>query len=334
MRARTLAVVLAAVATLVAACGASAAGSGDAVTAAGPTVRIEIDDVPATLPPPPTAEPADIVVATTGSVAAADGDDDRDGGADDGPSAGDTASTLGSGSSTSRTTATVPTATSVATTTGTAPPGPAPPAGDASPSVVAQAVVPSVTARVAPADDAAEVTTLAHPTPVGSPLVFRAVPGGSAVAEWIEVQLPIQPNGTTGWVKRDDVTLFENPYRIEVDRGSHRLRVYHLGDLWVDTVIAVGTGATPTPVGEFYLLELLAPPDPTGPYGPYAFGLSGFSEVLDSFGGAETAIIGLHGTDEPEALGTDVSFGCIRLANDVMEQLATTLPLGTPVVIT
>lgn len=201
-------------------------------------------------------------------------------------------------------------------------------------SVVAQAVVAKVTARVAPADDAPEVATLDHPTAVGSPLVFLAVEGQTASAGWLEVQLPVQPNGTTGWVRRDEITLFENPYRIEIDRASHRLEVFHLGRPWLETSIAVGTGATPTPVGDFYLLELLAPPDPTGPYGPYAFGLSGFSEVLDSFGGADSAIIGIHGTDDPSAIGTDVSFGCVRMANEVIEQLATTLPLGTPVSIT
>lgn len=207
------------------------------------------------------------------------------------------------------------------------------PAGASASSVVAQAVAPQVTARMAPEDDAAPVATLDHPTAVGSPLVFLAIDTTSTPG-WLQVQLPVEPNGTTGWVRRDDVTLFENPYRIEIERSSHRLQVFHLGEPWLTATIAVGTGATPTPVGEFYLLELLAPPDPTGPYGPYAFGLSGFSEVLDSFGGADTAIIGLHGTDQPDALGTDVSFGCIRLANDVMSQLATTLPLGTPVRIT
>ncbi len=212
-------------------------------------------------------------------------------------------------------------------------PPPTPVPGADPSSVVARAVVPRITALVAPADDADPVATLDHPTAAGSPLVFLAI-DGQGPPGWLEVRLPVQPNGTTGWVRRDEVTLSENPYRIEIDRASHRLQVLHLGRPWLETTIAVGTGATPTPVGEFYLLELLAPPDPTGPYGPYAFGLSGFSEVLDSFGGADTAIIGLHGTNEPEALGTDVSFGCIRLANDVMEQLATTLPLGTPVRIT
>lgn len=201
-------------------------------------------------------------------------------------------------------------------------------------SVVAQATVPEVVARVEPADDAPPVSTLANPTVSGSPLVFRAVDRQSSPSGWIEVHLPVQPNGTTGWVRRDDVTLSNNPYRIEVDRANHSLRVYNLDDLWIDTSIAIGTGDTPTPVGEFYLLELLRPPNPDGDYGPYAFGLSGFSEVLESFGEADTAIIGLHGTNDPASIGTDVSFGCIRLLNEVIEELAVTLPLGTPIVIT
>lgn len=293
-----------------------------------PTASIEIGEGE------PITAPADAV--SSGVAVTAEGD-----AVDASPSsAGSAPGTSGDGS-------TSPSPTSSPTATdGGATPSPSPttapvdagpplalPAGTPASSVVAQAAVGQVTARVAPQDDAAPVATLAHPTAVGSPLVFLAIDTTSTQG-WLQVQLPVEPNGTTGWVRRGDVTLFENPYRVEIERSSHRLQVFHLGQPWLAATIAVGTGDTPTPVGEFYLLELLAPPDPTGPYGPYAFGLSGFSEVLDSFGGADTAIIGLHGTDQPQALGTDVSFGCIRLANDVMEQLATTLPLGTPVRIT
>jgi lipoprotein-anchoring transpeptidase ErfK/SrfK len=201
-------------------------------------------------------------------------------------------------------------------------------------SVVAQAVGGQIIARAEPAADAAEVSTLANPTVSGSPLVFRAVDEQSAPAGWLQVHLPIEPNGTTGWVRRDEVTLSENPYRVEVDRGTHSLRVFNLDELWVETDIAVGTGNTPTPVGEFYLLELIRTTNPGGAYGPYAFGLSGFSEVLESFGESDSAIIGLHGTNDPSSLGTDVSSGCIRLPNEVITELAQTLPLGTPIVIT
>lgn len=200
--------------------------------------------------------------------------------------------------------------------------------------VVAEATVSEIVVRSAPDENAEPVTTLAHPTATGSPLVFRAADGGAVGQEWIDVYLPIEPNGSRGWVRRDEVALSSNPYRIEIDRATYSLRAYNLDELIVETTIAVGTGATPTPVGDFYLLELLAPPDPAGPYGPYAFGLSGFSEVLEEFGGADQAIIGIHGTNDPTSLGTDVSHGCVRLENDVIEQLAQTLPLGTPVLIT
>lgn len=201
--------------------------------------------------------------------------------------------------------------------------------------IVAEATVAQLSARTAPSPDAPLINDFVNPTSSGAPLVFRLIDSGAGGSpDWIEVQLPIQPNGTTGWILRQDVTLYDNPYRIEIDRGGYSLKVFDRNELWVQTTIAVGNGATPTPVGEFYLTELLAPLDPGGPYGPFAFGLSGFSEVLDSFGGADEAIIGLHGTNDPSSLGTDVSYGCIRLENDVIETLAQTLPLGTPVTIT
>ncbi len=206
----------------------------------------------------------------------------------------------------------------------------------ASVTVVGTATVPKLTARAEPSDEAKTVASLANPIPSGTPLVVQVVPGsaGSADGEWLEVQLPVEPNGTTGWVRKGEVQLSSTPYRIYIDRASYSLQVYDQGQLWIDTTIAVGTGDTPTPVGDFYLLELLKPPNPKGDYGPFAFGLSGFSEVLDGFAGADTAVIGIHGTNNPSALGTDVSHGCIRVDNSVITELATTVPLGTPVRIT
>src|SRR5262249_53882711 len=98
----------------------------------------------------------------------------------------------------------------------------------------------------------------------------------------------------------------------------------------IDTAIGVGTSDTPTPGGTYYLAELLQPPDPNGAYGPYAFGLNGFSDALTSFNGGE-GVIGIHGTNDPSSIGRDVSHGCIRVSNDVIVEMAGMLPLGTPV---
>ncbi len=193
--------------------------------------------------------------------------------------------------------------------------------------VVATAVGPEVVARLGPADDEPVVATIANPRPTGAPAVFVVVGMGT---DWLEVQLPVRPNGTTGWVRASEVELSRTAYRIRIDTDAHRLQVFDGPTPVIDTAIAVGTGETPTPHGSFYLTELLVPPDGNGPYGTHAYGLSGFSETLDSFNGGD-GVIGIHGTNDPGSLGTDVSHGCIRVANDVIDEMATFLPLGTPV---
>ncbi len=194
--------------------------------------------------------------------------------------------------------------------------------------IVAHATSPIVTARQWPSDNADVTAGFANPTDRGGPLVFQAV--GEPVDGWLEVLLPIRPNGTTGWVDLDDVTLSRNPYRIEVDLATYELTVRRDGEIEILAPVAIGQGGTPTPIGDFYLIELLQPTEPNGPYGPYAYGLSGYSDVLDNFNGGQ-GVIGIHGTNRPDLLGGPASHGCIRIHNDTIELMATMLPLGTPV---
>lgn len=148
----------------------------------------------------------------------------------------------------------------------------------------------------------------------------------------LEVYLPGPPSGSTGWVRAGDVTVATDPYRIEVSLAAHRMRVFELDQVVLDEPVGVGRTDRPAPGGVYYLKELLQPPDPSGTYGAYAYGFSGFSTVLASFNGG-TGVIGIHGTNDPSSIGQDVSTGCIRLANDVIKRLVDDigLPLGTPV---
>ena len=196
--------------------------------------------------------------------------------------------------------------------------------------IVAHATAPTVMARTSPSVDAEPVAEFANPTERGGPLVFQAV--GTPRAGWIEVLLPVRPNGTVGWVELDDVELTRNPYRIEVDLASYEIVVERDGEVQLSAPVAIGQGDTPTPIGDFYLIELLQPPDPDGPYGTYAYGLSGYSDVLDNFNGGD-GVIGIHGTNDPDLLGGPASHGCIRVHNDTIEAMAEFLPLGTPVTI-
>jgi lipoprotein-anchoring transpeptidase ErfK/SrfK len=150
---------------------------------------------------------------------------------------------------------------------------------------------------------------------------------------WVEVLLPVRPNGSTGWVHIADVTLTPNPYRIVVALGAHTITVTQAHDVIYTGPVAVGAPATPTPTGNYYLYVLLKAPDPTGPYGPYAYGLSSHSDALETFAGGD-AEIGIHGNDDVSALGQSVSHGCIRMDNAAITELAAKLPLGTPVDVT
>jgi lipoprotein-anchoring transpeptidase ErfK/SrfK len=41
--------------------------------------------------------------------------------------------------------------------------------------------------------------------------------------------------------------------------------------------------------------------------------------------------VGVHGTNDPSTIGTDVSHGCIRLRNEDILELSNDVHLGTPV---
>ncbi|MCU1461728.1 MAG: hypothetical protein JWO37_1803 [Acidimicrobiales bacterium] len=176
-------------------------------------------------------------------------------------------------------------------------------------------------------DDAVPNSRFSNPNEDGAPRVFLAV---DRQGDWLNVLLPIRPNGTTGWIRRNDVRLTVDPYSVTVRLRDHRVTVLRGTATVLQQPIGVGSRSTRTPTGLYYITELLRPPDPAGFYGPYAFGISGYSDVLDSFGGGP-GIVGIHGTDDLGSLGHDVSHGCIRMSNNAITTLASLLPLGTPV---
>lgn len=168
---------------------------------------------------------------------------------------------------------------------------------------------------------------LPNRTATGAPTVFMVRQGAGSR---FKVALPIRPNGSTGWIRATDVRLTRVDYRIRVELGRHRLTIWRGGRSIIRTPVGVGRGVTPTPVGIYYVTALLKQPDPEGTFGPYAFALSGHSDVIEQFAGGNGRI-GIHGTNQPSGLGSDVSHGCIRVANGTIRRLARMLPLGTPV---
>ena len=148
---------------------------------------------------------------------------------------------------------------------------------------------------------------------------------------WLHVLLPLRPNGATGWVRASHVQLVRLRTRIVVDLSERRVSFYKRGRLVLTSTAAVGSSATPTPLGRYYVNQRLIPRDPGGPFGPGAVGISAFSPVLT--GWTQGGPIAIHGTNEPWSIGRAVSNGCIRLPNAVLRKLFAQTPSGTPVLI-
>jgi hypothetical protein len=155
--------------------------------------------------------------------------------------------------------------------------------------------------------------------------------GRDCRATWLHVKLPIRPNGSAGWVRASDVRRLRVRTRIAVDLSEKRVRLYKRGRLILNSPAAIGSSATPTPVGRYYVNQRLIPADPRGPFGPGAVGISAFSPVLT--GWAQGGPIAIHGTNEPWSIGRAVSNGCIRIPNPALRRLFAQALAGTPVVI-
>ena len=180
---------------------------------------------------------------------------------------------------------------------------------------------------------------IANPLPSGSPLTFLV---DSMTSTRYKVLLPVRPNGTTGWVNPAQVTVNSHQFKIVIELSALRITVTNGDAVILASQIGVGKDATPTPGGRYYIKELIRPcyKDGTGTcvqrddglYGPFAYGLNGFSPVLTNFRGGRGEI-GIHGTNAPDSIGKNVSNGCIRVSNSDITKLARILPLGTPVIV-
>jgi lipoprotein-anchoring transpeptidase ErfK/SrfK len=170
--------------------------------------------------------------------------------------------------------------------------------------------------------------TISNPTYWGNPLALMIV-DQSDDGRWLKVSVPVRPNGTEAWVRSSAAEITRHRYRAEVDVGDRSVRVWNGDDLVAETGAVVGADRTPTPVGRFFVNDLVEKWDGSA-YGPWILSLSGFSEALDTFAGG-VPVIAIHGTNRPELVGGAHSNGCIRIPNEVVRVLAETVPIGTPV---
>lgn len=168
-------------------------------------------------------------------------------------------------------------------------------------------------------------------TPDGFPEVYVVLRSwrDSRLHSWIEVRIPMRPNGRTGWVRRSALGPY---YRVRtllvVNRPRLHATLYGRGRRLWGAPVGIGKPSTPTPAGRFWIREKFRTPGIGGLYGPVAFGTSDYSVLSDWPGGG---IVGIHGTDQPFLIPGRPSHGCIRVRNAAVRRLWRLMPIGTPV---
>jgi L,D-transpeptidase ErfK/SrfK len=108
------------------------------------------------------------------------------------------------------------------------------------------------------------------------------------------------------------------PFTIDISLNARRLILLKDGVQQKQYPIAVGRMLHHTPIGNYIVINKA--PNPGGPFGTMWMSLS-------------KEHYGIHGTNDPSSIGKAVSLGCIRMQNKDVEELASIIPVGTPVLI-
>jgi len=126
---------------------------------------------------------------------------------------------------------------------------------------------------------------------------------------------------------------YPGSWHIWVNIPEFKLRLYQGTELYQTFNVAVGKLSTPSPVGEFRIVNKIvnpvwrpaskkpAPPGPDNPLGKYWLGLNAKG-------------YGIHGNNAAWSVGNPVSKGCFRMTNEEVSLLFKVVPVGTEVKIT
>jgi len=117
-----------------------------------------------------------------------------------------------------------------------------------------------------------------------------------------------------------------------VSKAEKAVFFYRGGKLANVWPCAIGKPASPTPAGTYEVTVTLA--KPTWYWQGKAIPPGPDNGLGDWFIGINKKGYGLHGTNEPESIGTAASHGCIRMYNEDAGALVALVHAGTPVVIT
>ncbi|MFP4016195.1 MAG: L,D-transpeptidase [Halanaerobiales bacterium] len=107
-------------------------------------------------------------------------------------------------------------------------------------------------------------------------------------------------------------------YKIYIETNTRRLILKNNNQVVNTFPVAVGKPSTPTPTGDFKILNKIYNPG----------GVLGTRWM--QFTWREH---GIHGTNQPHLIGQAVSLGCVRMYNKDAETVYSMVSVGTPIII-
>jgi len=193
-------------------------------------------------------------------------------------------------------------------------------------------VVKRTAARKRPSADSKKLRTLKTYTEDGTDELVLALQQLTEAdgTTWVKVRLPMLPNGSKGWVRRDRLGRYHVVRtRLVIDRRHLVAKLYKRGHRIWKAPVGVGKSSTRTPGGRYYVRTRLIPTVKDSIYGIFAFGTSAYSPTLTDWPGG--GIVGIHGTNQPQLIPGRPSHGCVRVRNGNIRSLKRKMPLGTPI---
>ncbi|TCP62580.1 L,D-transpeptidase family protein [Baia soyae] len=120
-------------------------------------------------------------------------------------------------------------------------------------------------------------------------------------------------------------------YQVEINKKTNKLYLYQDGQVTKTYPVATGRTKDLTPEGTFTMVVKIVAPGWKGipggdPKNPLGKRWMGFSVKGDS-----GRIYGVHGTNQPESIGSNASSGCVRMGEENLLELYKLIPEGTPI---
>lgn len=181
------------------------------------------------------------------------------------------------------------------------------------------------------------IKTLFSPYQDKCSIVYTVEPGDSlariARRHNTTVELIKESNGLTSdrIIPGQRLKVNTCKFSIVVDKTQNKLFLRRSGEIFKAYLVATGEAGS-TPEGTFKIVNKLV--DPTWYRAGAVILPDDPGNILGTrWMGFDKAGYGIHGTTEPESLGQQVTLGCVRMANEEVEELYKIVPTGTKVII-